>query len=177
MFSAIKHNGERLYKLAKKGIIVERKTRIIKIYDLDLVSFTNEILRLSVKCSKGTYVRTLAEDIAEKLHTVGHVFSLRRSSIDLFSKQTMHSFDVIMDSNNIDEYLLPIDAPLKHLNRVDISANMSKEFCNGLSLDIRDDSFVSDQFIRIYNQKKDFLGLGQYCDQQIKPKKVIFNNN
>ena len=177
MYSAIKHNGQRLYKLANKGIKIERKSRNIKIYALDLISFNKDILRLTVQCSKGTYIRTLAEDISEKLNTVGHVYSLRRLSIDLFSNHEMHSFDKIMGSENLHKYLLPIDAPLMQLNQVDITEEMSKDFCNGIYLDIRNDYYTEDQFLRIYNHKKDFLGLGQYCNQQIKPKKVMCNNN
>ncbi len=83
MYSALKHNGERLYKLARQGIEVERKPRRVTIYDIEFLSFEQDdqqraILELEVSCSKGTYVRTLVEDIAKKLNCGAHITALRR---------------------------------------------------------------------------------------------------
>ena len=132
MYSALKHKGERLYKLALKGVDVPRKARSIQIHSIKLLSINENCLELIIECSKGTYIRTLAEDIANKLGTVGHIDELRRLDIDCFNKPQMHAFDKIMDSATIDQYLLPIDAPLRHLMKVVIGKSESKMFMNGL---------------------------------------------
>ena len=90
MYSALKHNGERLYKLARQGIEVERKARKITIYDIEYISLVKDeqqrvFLELEVSCSKGTYVRTLVEDIAKKLHSGAHITALRRLSVGPYS--------------------------------------------------------------------------------------------
>ena len=97
MYSALKHNGERLYKLAQKGLNVSRKERSINIYSIDLISINDDYLEVIIECSKGTYIRTLAEDIAKKLGTVGHIDQLRRLNIKCFQDQSMFSFNQIMN--------------------------------------------------------------------------------
>lgn len=84
MYSAIKVNGQRLYDLARQGIEVERKEREVEIYDIKLVSFNNEEITFSVSCSKGTYIRTLAESISEELNTYGHLIRLTRTRVGNF---------------------------------------------------------------------------------------------
>ena len=87
MFSALKVKGQPLYKLARKGITVKRKKRKINIYEINLQSFTSDSIIISVLCGRGTYIRSLAKDISEKLHTVGHLTSLKRIRIGEFKKQ------------------------------------------------------------------------------------------
>lgn len=84
MYSAIKVNGQRLYDLARQGIEVERKEREVEIFDIKLVSFNNEEITFSVSCSKGTYIRTLAESISEELNTYGHLIRLTRTRVGNF---------------------------------------------------------------------------------------------
>ena len=81
MYSALKQNGQPLYKLARRGIIVHRKKRAVKIYDNKLQDFTEDIINIKVKCGRGTYIRSLARDIAISLGTVGHVKTLKRTRI------------------------------------------------------------------------------------------------
>ncbi len=93
MVSAIKVNGKRLYELARKGIQVKRDPRLIKIHDLQLVSFEPPRVTLSIECSKGTYVRQLAEDIAEKLHNVACIAEIERTKVGPFSITETVSLD------------------------------------------------------------------------------------
>ena len=86
MFSALKVNGQPLYKLAHKGIKIPRKSRTVNIYDLQLINFTSRTITLKVLCGRGTYIRSLAKDIAEKLNTVGHLASLKRTRIGEYNQ-------------------------------------------------------------------------------------------
>ncbi len=177
MYSALKHNGERLYKLAQKGLNVSRKARSINIYSIDLISINHDYLEVIIECSKGTYIRTLAEDIAKKLGTVGHIDQLRRLNIKCFHDQSMFSFNQIMKAKSIDQFLLPIDIPLKHLAKKDFSESESSMFINGLSIQTNQRSNNESDYIRIYNDESVFLGLGLYSNGYIKPKIVFSNNN
>ena len=177
MYSALKHNGERLYKLAQKGLNVSRKARSINIYSIDLISINNDYLEVIIECSKGTYIRTLAEDIAKKLGTVGHIDQLRRLNIKCFHDQSMFSFNQIMKAKSINQFLLPIDLPLKHLAKKDFSESESSMFKNGLSIQTNQRSNNESDYIRIYNDESVFLGLGLYSNGYIKPKIVFSNNN
>ena len=177
MYSALKHNGERLYKLAQKGLNVSRKARSINIYSIDLISINDDYLEVIIECSKGTYIRTLAEDIAKKLGTVGHIDQLRRLNIKCFHDQSMFSFNQIMKAKSINQFLLPIDIPLKHLAKKDFSDSESSMFTNGLSIQTNQRSNNESDYIRIYNDESVFLGLGLYSNGYIKPKIVFSNNN
>ena len=88
MFSALKVNGEPLYKLARKGINIPRENRTVNIYDIQLINFTDRTITLKVVCGRGTYIRSLAKDIAEKLNTVGHLASLKRTRIGEYNQST-----------------------------------------------------------------------------------------
>ena len=177
MYSALKHNGERLYKLAQKGLNVSRKARSINIYSIDLISINDDYLEVIIECSKGTYIRTLAEDIAKKLGTVGHIDQLRRLNIKCFHDQSMFSFNQIMKAKSINQFLLPIDIPLKHLAKKDFSESESSMFTNGLSIQNNQRSNNESDYIRIYNDESVFLGVGLYSNGYIKPKIVFSNNN
>ena len=177
MYSALKHNGERLYKLAQKGLNVSRKARSINIYSIDLISINDDYLEVIIECSKGTYIRTLAEDIAKKLGTVGHIDQLRRLNIKCFHDQSMFSFNQIMKAKSINQFLLPIDIPLKHLAKKDFSESESSMFINGLSIQTNQRSNNESDYIRIYNDESVCLGLGLYSNGYIKPKIVFSSNN
>ena len=177
MYSALKYNGERLYKLAKKGLSVPRNPRSIKIYSIDLISINENYLELIIKCSKGTYIRTLAEDIANKLGTVGHIDQLRRLNIKCFDKKSMFSFDEIMKSNRINQFLLPIDTPLKHLVKLNFSESESSKFIHGLPIRTNQRSNNESDYIRVYSNESVFIGLGLFSNGYIKPKIVFSNNN
>ena len=119
MYSALKHNGERLYKLARQGIVVERKSRLITIYDIEFISYSRdeqqrEILELEVHCSKGTYVRTLVEDIAKALGCGSHITSLRRLSVGPYSGEMLTVDQLIalaaQGTDALDACLQPIDS-------------------------------------------------------------------
>ena len=127
IFSAIKVNGKELYKYARKGIEIERKPREITIYKLDLVSFEKDELTFLAKVSKGTYIRTLGEDIAEKLGTVGHLTKLTRTEVGPYSLKDAKRSSEITSSD-----LLPIEKMLAHLKSFEVEGELAKKALNGM---------------------------------------------
>ena len=87
MFSALKVNGQPLYKSARKGINIHRKERVISIYGLELIDYSKDNMTLKVTCGRGTYIRSLAKDIANKLNTVGHLVALKRTRIGEYDQK------------------------------------------------------------------------------------------
>ena len=117
MYSAIKQGGQPLYRMARAGVSVPRAPRRIEIFSLGLEGLTPTHLDLEVLCSKGTYVRVLAEEIAVALGTVGHVASLRRRYVEPFAGHTLHTLESLqaLAQRGAPPPLLPIDAALMHL--------------------------------------------------------------
>ena len=179
MHSAVKVNGKPLYKLAHKGISIDRKPRNIKIHQLNLNSFSGNLFNLNITCSKGTYIRTLIEDIAIKLKTHGHVKELRRISIDVFRKNEMIPFEKILkcNKNKLTSYLKPIDYGIKHFPSISINHDDFIRFSNGKTITHKTNSNEKPEIIRIYDSSKAFVGLGsQQEDDRIQPLKVFANN-
>jgi len=179
MHSALKVNGKPLYKLAHKGKSIDRKPRNITVHQIHLNSLSGNLINLTIGCSKGTYIRTLIEDIALKLKTHGHVKELRRISIDVFERNNMISFDEILEcnKNKLKNYLKPIDYGLKHLPSISINHDDFIRFSNGQTFTYKTNFKENSEIIRIYDSGKIFIGLGnQQKNDLIKPLKVFVNN-
>lgn len=131
MFSAIKCNGVPLYKLARNNIEVERKIRTIEIYKTRLISIKGDEIRFSVSCSKGTYVRTFGEQIAEKLGTVGHLIQLKRTKVGNFDLKDAYNPNNIMKSHLIG----CVDA-LSHMEIVSVDAKTANDIKNGKTIEL-----------------------------------------
>jgi len=113
MFSAIKHKGRPLYEWARKGIEISRQPRSIKIHELKLLHYENSQLHLEVRCSKGTYIRSLIQDIGTKLGCGGHMSALRRLSVGDYSLKDSVDFETLeAHSNNFSSFLLSLDTAL-----------------------------------------------------------------
>ena len=115
MYSALKHQGRRLYELAREGLSVERKARRIVIHRLELLAWRRPDLEFEVLCSKGTYVRTLAMDIAGRLGSCAHLTALRRLYVEPFAGQQMHdieTLEALAHEGRLQSALLPLDAGL-----------------------------------------------------------------
>ena len=123
MHSALKQGGAPLYRLARAGLSVERAPRTIVIHALALLGLDGDSLDLEARCSKGTYIRVLGEDIAERLGTLGFVSALRRLSVEPFDDEPMHTLDSLEEeaARGVAIPLLPADLPLQHLARVALS--------------------------------------------------------
>ena len=157
IFSALKVNGQPMYKYARKGIDIERKPREIEIFKIYLVSFEKDEITFLAKVSKGTYIRTLGEDIAEKLGTVGHLTKLTRTEIGPYSLMNAKK-----SSEVTKEDLIPISKMLGHLKSFEVDGELAKKALNGMHfrLPINDETILlkdKDGIIALY--KRDSKGV------------------
>ena len=180
MYSALKHNGERLYKLARQGIEVERKARSVTIYDIEFISLRTDdqqrlILELEVACSKGTYVRTLAEDIAKKLHCGAHITALRRLSVGPYDGE-MLTIEQLTElaaqgEEKLDSCLQPIDSGVADWPDVHLGSDAAFYVQQGQAVMVP--HAPTQGWVRIYDQSH-FLGLGEIQDDGlVAPRRMI----
>ena len=139
MYSALKHEGQRLYALARRGIEVDRAPRKVRIRDLTILSYKAPDLEFRVGCSKGTYVRTLVEDIAKALGTVAHVIALRRLSVGAFTAEPMVTLDALVGrceggAEAADELLLPVDSAIADWPRLVVEPELARRLIQGQAL-------------------------------------------
>lgn len=180
MYSALKHNGERLYKLARQGIEVERKARRITIYDIKFISLQQDdqqrhILELEVSCSKGTYVRTLVEDIAKKLGAGAHITELRRLSVGPYNGE-MLTMDQLTElakqgTDALDASLQPVDSGVADWPDVRLGSDAAFYVRQGQAVMVP--HAPTQGWVRIYDQSH-FLGLGEIQDDgMVAPRRMI----
>ena len=175
MYSALKKDGQPLYKLARQGVEVERKPRSVTIYHLTLLGFTENSLQLDVVCSKGTYIRTLVEDIGEALGCGAYVSRLHRVSVDPFAEHTMYSLQYLRElaseaSTDLDSLLLPIDAALPQLPRLDLSEEWVARLQQGQRIKV---DLADSELIRLYSPTQTFIGLGTIQHQLLLAKRLL----
>ena len=179
MYSALKHNGKKLYELARDGKIVERKARRISLFELKLLDFAKDQFTLDVFCSKGTYIRSLAEDIGHALGCGGTVKELRRLEAGQFSINDAVTIEQLtaMDQQSLFQRLINVDKPLDALPAVQLSDEQTTCIKYGqsinLSLKTSDSPENSQGTVRMYNNAA-FLGLGEMLrDGKLAPKKLF----
>ncbi|MDE5669947.1 MAG: tRNA pseudouridine(55) synthase TruB [Eubacterium sp.] len=178
MYSAVSVNGKRLYELARQGVEVERKEREVEIKKLELVGNTNGEYVIDVFCSKGTYIRSLIDDIGRKLGCGAVMTSLVRTSAMGFSLESCITLDELQrrkDENvGFDDILLPLDQALSAYDKITVSPAQSVRFKNGGSLDLaRIKKQLSNEAIyRVYNPEDAFLGLGQAVNEELIIKRI-----
>jgi tRNA pseudouridine55 synthase len=177
MYSALKHNGERLYDLARQGIEVERKPRSVTIYELKLIRLQGDQLELEAECSKGTYIRTLAQDIGEQLGCGATISALHRLVVGPFVKpEAMISLAELesMQQQDRDALLLPIDSALMKWPEVQLNADLSFYVAQGQPVQVP--KAPTHGLVRLYNaDKQQFLGIGQIKDDGKVAPKRLFN--
>jgi tRNA pseudouridine55 synthase len=160
MYSALKRQGRPLYELARAGIEVPRAARAIELYELALRSLGADALELEALCSKGTYIRSLAEDIAAALTTVGHVTSLRRLYVEPFQDQPMHALEPLREAHGRGAAppLLPVDWPLQHLPALQLTGVQAQRLTHGQRIAV---GAPPAPRARIYDADGRFLGVGE----------------
>ena len=170
MYSALKHKGKPLYEYARKGITIERPARPITILSLSLISFEKDIIKFEVHCTKGTYVRTLGEDIAKSLGTVGHLIALHRTQTGDITADQMQTVETL--SAGSAEFLLPLDLPLKHLEAIHLNEQDAKLIQQGGKLAVEK---PATDLVRFYDHNNVFFGVGewQYEKNLLKPKRLF----
>jgi len=170
MYSALKHKGKPLYEYARKGIEIERSARKITILSLKFISFESDILKFEAHCTKGTYIRTLGEDIAKHLGTVGHLVALHRTQTGDITADQMQTLDEL--SSGSTDYLLPLDLPLQHLQAIHLNAEDTHCLQHGGKLDVEK---PETDLVRFYDPNGVFFGVGewQYEKNLLKPKRLF----
>lgn len=173
MYSALKLNGQKLYQLARKGIEVERASREIFIHSLKLVNSYNEGLLLDVTCSKGTYVRTLVEDLAENLGMLATMTFLVRTRVASFTIAEACTLEELAEHKH--SLLLPAEQAIAHLPILKVTPNQARRFTQGVTTTYRDidTEFAQDSLVAIFADSEELLGIGLVRGEQIKPRKVF----
>ena len=167
MYSALKHQGKPLYEYARKGIEIERKLRNVTIYEIRLVSFELPVVKIAVSCSKGTYIRTLAEDLAKKLGSVAHLTGLRRTKTAGFSIEQSYDYLTLadFDLSQLAEKLLSCDVLVGHLPGLVLTDAQIVPLKHGQCVQI-EQKYGKMEVFRIYDVNKRFIGLAQYSEEQ-----------
>ena len=178
MFSALKRNGQPLYKLARKGIEVEREPRAVTVYSLCLDSWHDKTLELTVSCSKGFYIRSLAMDIGTALGCGGHVTKLCRTALGQFSlseTSTLEQLEAKAGQRERERMLLPTDSALSAFPSVMLPQSLANYLCHGQAVrPLQADQPRCDSLIRIYSDNGSFLGLGEWSSEgKLLPKKIF----
>ena len=171
MYSALKVNGQKLCDLARKGKEVERKPRPITIHELTLLEVTDQTLRLRVRCSKGTYIRTLCKDIGQALGCGGCMQELRRVTAGEYTIREAVPLQVLLDAQKPEEYLRNVDTMFRNHPAVKLTSNQEKRCRNGNSFSV---SLEAGTY-RAYSQSGEFLMLAKVEDGVMSTVKSFFD--
>ena len=179
IYSALKVDGKPLYAYARAGQQVEIKARLVNIHQLELVSWQAEQLVLQVTCSKGTYIRTLAQDIGEQLGCGAHLSALRRLSTGNFNIQQAYTLEDLsrMNLSQLDALLLPVDVKMQHLAKISLTEQQANSILHGQPIATEQD-FKINEIIRLYKNRGEFIGLAE-CRTlgKLNPKRLIRQNS
>ena len=175
MYSALKYNGKKLYELAREGITVERKARKITIYAIKCLDFSGDLLTLDVQCSKGTYIRTLAEDIGHALQCGATVKELRRTAAGMFKLEdavTIEQLQALPSNDALQEILIAVDKPLQAIPAINISQADADLVLQGQQISIANEG--AEEGMRRLYYRQQFLGLGEMLmNAKIQPRKLF----
>ena len=171
MYSALKVNGKKLYELARKGQEVERQPRPITVFELTNLGFDGTRLSLRVRCSKGTYIRTLCQDIGEALGCGGCMEALRRVRAGEYGIEDAVPLEKLLESETPEQYLRGLDTMFAHCPAVTLTANQEKRCRNGNSFSLP----LADGQYRAYAQGGEFLMLAQVSDGKMETIKSFFD--
>ncbi len=172
MYSAIKYNGQPLYKLARQGIDIPRASRCVEIYSINILKYSMDILEIDVHCSKGTYIRTLAEDIGQYLGTGAYLSELHRTEVGHF-KDNMYLLHELENMSNMmsQNYILPIENALYGINSVEIDNVALKKIIFGQTVVIKNST--PEKIVKIMNCNYGFIGIGVVLEKGIlSPKRL-----
>ncbi len=182
MYSALKHNGTPLHKLARQGIEVEREAREVTIYSLELVSFDDDEVTMDVHCSKGTYVRNLVEDIGDTLGCCAHVLELERTAVGQFDLSETVSMERLREMKSedlkleMDQLLLPIEQALQGWPQIELTDNEAYYIKQGQALQISD--APEEGMVCLFEPNQDFLGVAKIDDDgKVAPHRLLKQDN
>lgn len=187
MHSALKVDGQPLYKLAHQGKVIERKARSVHIFDIEILHHEADEIDIAVDCSKGTYIRTLAEDIGEKLGCGAHLSALRRTAsgpFDLKYSVTLEELERLAEKAaeegfaDLDNVLMPAEDALENWESVYLSNDAAHYICQGQAVLVP--KAPTSGLVRLFSDEKGFLGIGEILDDgRVTPRRLflIENNN
>ena len=177
MYSALKHHGVPLYKLARKGISIKRKVRAVTIHKIGLMNFDNNIAEIDVTCSKGTYIRTLADDLGQELGCGAHVIELRRLQAGVFSIdqcRDSNELETIKESfglSGLDKVIVPMERAVEKLPEVVLASETARDIRNGQAVSFHE--LPKSGLVRLY-EKGNFIGIGIVnADGEVAPKRLV----
>ncbi|OCG15975.1 tRNA pseudouridine(55) synthase TruB [Gilliamella sp. App6-5] len=173
MFSALKYQGKPLYEYARQGIVIEREARPITVYENQFIQFDaikNE-LTLEIHCSKGTYIRTIIDDLGELLGCGAHVIYLRRLQVSNYPIDKMIRLDALQNRSEKDELLMPVDSPLQGRPKITLTNAQGKDILLGRTIEL-ENSTHAETLVRIY-QGQQFIGAGVMQSNKLSPKRLI----
>lgn len=175
MYSAVKHNGVRLYELARKGMEVERKSRSATIFELSLIQFDNDTLDLEVYCSKGTYIRTLAEDLGVAMGCCGYVEQLRRTEVgdfDIADGRQIEDLKHLAGIGELNKCLLSIDEALESWPSVRLSDELAFYVKRGQA--VFTPQAPKQRWVKLCTQEQQLFGIGEVIDDgKIAPRRLL----
>jgi tRNA pseudouridine55 synthase len=176
MYSALKHEGKPLYEYARAGIEIDRPARPVNIHRIDLVEWQSPRLTFDVHCSKGTYIRTLAEDIAKALGSCAHLIELRRQVVEpfgAFPMQTLEQLQEALEQDVLYDFLLPIDIGIPGWPRVELDVEQQVKFSHGNQFEYSI-AGIKPGMVRVYGLLGNLLGLADLSlDGVLKPARVF----
>lgn len=182
MYSALKLDGQPLYKLARLGVEVPREAREITVHDLSILSFENDLLCLDIKASKGTYVRNLVEDLGEALGCGAHVVALRRLASGPYTESMMVGLPELLEceknegTSALDRYLLPIESALPHLPKLILADSASYYLLKGQPVWLPQAPTTG--WVSLFNKDERFLGVGEVLDDgRVAPRRLLTQNS
>ena len=179
MFSALKHNGKPLYEYARQGITVEREARPITIFELNFIEYNAPYLTLEVHCSKGTYIRTLVDDLGEVLGCGGHVAMLRRTAVADYPTEKMldwHALQSLAEQQDLallDALLLPMDTAVAKLPALTLDENQTQGIGFGQRIKFNNPNRLQGQ-VRLFSHENRFLGVAVIDENNvIRPQRLV----
>ncbi|HVL02640.1 MAG TPA: tRNA pseudouridine(55) synthase TruB [Dongiaceae bacterium] len=178
MYSALKHNGQPLYKLARQGVEVERQPRKIRIHQLDLLDCDAQFFSLYVRCSKGTYIRNLVEDIAGAMGNLAHVVELRRTQAGSYQLEQSVSIETLVAAlesgghQALDQLLLPLGTSADHWPALELSENTTFYLRNGHPVQVPGAPLQG--WVKLLGPSQEFIGVGEIQDDgKVAPRRLI----
>ena len=179
MFSALKHNGKPLYEYARQGITVEREARPITIFELNFIEYNAPYLTLEVHCSKGTYIRTLVDDLGEALGCGAHVTMLRRTAVADYPTEKMLDWHALQslaeqqDLNLLDALLLPMDTAVAKLPALTLNESQTQGIGFGQRIKFDNPNRLQGQ-VRLFSHENRFLGVAVIDENNvIRPQRLV----
>lgn len=173
MYSALKRKGKPLYELARQGVAVEREAREVTIYELETLSYEPPDVTLHIKCSGGTYIRSLAHDLGQALNSGAYLAGLRRTAVGLFQLNEAAPLQTLT-AELLVEHLQAMDSAVIHLPRLEVPGADAVRLANGQRVDRKADE-PEEELVRVYDHENRFVGIARKEDDRWRPQKIFYD--